>query len=356
MSLGSKVSAEFARTGTLARASVTGAGALREVLEDVQFADWSPDGRELAIVRTVVNQTRLEFPIGKVLYETAVDRRSARLAATETASPSWIISSAGDDSGAVAIVDRAGKKTIVSPVFGTARGLAWSPDGSEIWLSAADVGGNRALLAATPSGRVRVLFRGTGALTVADVSRDGRVLLIDEARRLGLSGLAPGAKRERDFSWLDWSRPVGLSRDGEMVLSYESGEGGGPGYSAYVRGMDGSPAVRLGEGQGVALSPDGTLVVGLLHKLTDAHLLLYPTGAGQPRPLSTLGFALVGVGSVPSRRSSRAYGRGRAGSGGPRLSGGHRGRQAAAGHTGAFPRSRSDLGGWAAFLCACFRR
>ena len=36
--------------------------------------------------------------------------------------------------------------------------------------------------------------------------------------------------------------------------------------------------------------PDGTWAVALLHKLTDPQLMLYPTAAGQPRPLTFSGF------------------------------------------------------------------
>ena len=53
--------------GTLAQVPIAG-GAPRELLEDVEFADWHPDGRQIAVVRTVNGRTRLEFPIGKVLY------------------------------------------------------------------------------------------------------------------------------------------------------------------------------------------------------------------------------------------------------------------------------------------------
>ena len=44
-------------------------GAPRPVLEDVESADWSPDGLSLAVVRNVSGRERLEFPIGKILYE-----------------------------------------------------------------------------------------------------------------------------------------------------------------------------------------------------------------------------------------------------------------------------------------------
>jgi Tol biopolymer transport system component len=294
VSLGSSVSTEFAKTGTLARASATGGGAPRQILEGVEFADWAPNGQDLAVVRTLGGRTRLEYPIGKTIYETRswigsprISRGGDRVAFLEHPNP-------GDDGGLVAVVDRAGKKVTLSPPFESTQGLAWSPDGSEVWFTAAEVS-NRALYGVSLSGKLRLLTRVTGSLTIQDTSRDGRVLLIDEARRLGLSALPPGKTKERDLSWLDWSRPVGLSRDGKTVLFFESGEGGGPGYSTYVRDTDGAPAVRLGEGNAVALSPDGKWAVALLHKLTDAHLVLYPTGTGQPRTLPFPGLRVAGA-------------------------------------------------------------
>jgi Tol biopolymer transport system component len=293
MALRSYVTTEFARTGTLARASATGGGAPREILDGVDSADWDPSGKDLAVVRGVGGQQRLEYPIGKTIYETRGWISSPRVAPGGDRVAFIDHPSAGDDGGLAAVVDRSGKKTTLTQTFASLQGLAWSPDGREIWFSGAEVG-NRSLYAVSLSGKVRSLVRVPGSLILQDISRDGRVLLIDEARRLGMSALAPGKTKERDLSWLDWSRPAGLSQDGKTVLFYESGEGGGTGYSTYVRNMDGSPAVRLGEGQGVTLSPDGTWAVSLLHKLTDPHFVLYPTGAGQPRPLSISGLRFSG--------------------------------------------------------------
>ena len=81
----------FTRSGTLARVSATG-GAPRELLENVEYADWSPDGKDLAIVRIKNGKCRLEFPTGKVLYETTrLDRQSPGLARRRVGSRSWII-------------------------------------------------------------------------------------------------------------------------------------------------------------------------------------------------------------------------------------------------------------------------
>ncbi|HEY6147229.1 MAG TPA: WD40 repeat domain-containing protein, partial [Thermoanaerobaculia bacterium] len=294
ISLRSFVSTEFARTGTLARASATGGGAPREILDSVDSADWDPTGKDLAVVRAPgAGQQTMEYPIGKTIYETRGWISSPRVAPGGDRVAFIDHPSAGDDGGLVAVVDRSGKKTTLTQTFASLQGLAWSPGGREIWFTGAEVG-NRSLFAVSLSGKVRSLIRVPGSLLLQDISRDGRVLLIDEARRLGMSALAPGKTKERDLSWLDWSRPAGLSQDGRTVMFYESGEGGGLGYSTYVRNMDGSPAVRLGEGQGVTLSPDGTWAVSLLAKLTDPHLVLYPTGAGQPKPLSISGLRFSG--------------------------------------------------------------
>ena len=166
--------------------------------------------KDLAVVRNM-GEPPAEYPIGKMLYETSawignprVSPGADRVAFIDHPGP-------GDDGGSVVVVDRAGKKTTLSKPFGSAQGLAWSPDGREIWFTAAEVG-NRGLYAVTLSGKLRVLATVTGSLTIQDVSRDGRVLLIDDALSR-LPPLRPG-DHERDLSWLDWSRPSGLSKDG----------------------------------------------------------------------------------------------------------------------------------------------
>ena len=46
-------------------------GASREVLEDVQDADWLPDGSRLAVSHYANGRYQLEFPIGTVVYGTS---------------------------------------------------------------------------------------------------------------------------------------------------------------------------------------------------------------------------------------------------------------------------------------------
>ncbi len=279
----------FTLGGTLARVAAAG-GAPREVLENVEFADFSPDGRDLAVVRVVAGRRRLELPIGKVLYETAgwignprFSRRGDRIAFLDHPL-------VYDDAGRVSVVDLSGKKKDLTSLFASAQGLAWSPDGSEIWFTAAEAGGNRWLHAVNASGRVRDLYRGAGVLTLHDVARDGRALLSHDVLRIGLLARAPGETRERDLSWFDWSLLADVSPDGRTLLFSETGEGGGVGYSVFLRNVDGSPAVRLGEGVGRSISPDGKWVLVLVHSPENAQLVAYPTGPGEPRtfPLGKL--------------------------------------------------------------------
>src|SRR5438132_3631766 len=97
--------------GTLARVPLVG-GAPRELLEDVEQADWSPDGANLAVVRWVEGRHRLEYPIGKVLYETSGYISHPRVSRTGDLVAFMDHQIEGDNRGWVAIVDLAGKKKI----------------------------------------------------------------------------------------------------------------------------------------------------------------------------------------------------------------------------------------------------
>src|SRR5262249_28191264 len=129
------------------------------------------------------------------------------------------------------------------------------------WITATRTGSTDALYAVNLSGQERLIIRAPINLTLHDVGRNGRVLLSRDEARVSIYGFAPGATKERDLSWLDSSIPTDLSPDGKTLLFTESGEGAGPGYAGYVRQTNGSPAIRLGQGAALALSPDGSLAL-----------------------------------------------------------------------------------------------
>jgi Tol biopolymer transport system component/tRNA A-37 threonylcarbamoyl transferase component Bud32 len=269
--------------GTLAVAPLSG-GAPRETLEKVEDADWSPDGKELAVVHDVAGRSRLELPIGKVLYESVGWLSHPRVSPDGTLVAFFEHPGRYDNRGTLAVVDRSGKKRMRSTEENSESGLAWSPDGKEVWYSAGYGLSGTDVFAIDLRGRRRVLYRATGDVTLLDASRDGRTVLARQGNQREMRSLRAGETQERDLSWLDWTYPRAISRDGNLVLFDESGYGGGPGYSVFVRKTDGSPAVRLGEGNGQALSPDGKLVISV--PITPPYrIVLLPTGAGQPRRL-----------------------------------------------------------------------
>ena len=266
--------------GTLARAALSG-GPPREMLDDVEGADWSPDGASMLVVRHANGRSRLEYPEGKLLAETdgaigdaRVSRDGKRVAFIDRPRR-------GDESGKVAVVglDGPASRRTLTGEWTDARGLAWSPDGKEIWFTAAEPGAAPALRAVTLSGDERVLARVTGRLSLLDVSPAGQVLLAREAARAGLAVRAPGAAEERDLAWFDGSLLTDLSPDGATVLFVESG-GEAASHALYLRKSDGSPAVRLGDGLSGKLSPDGKSVLAIPPQGA-AQLSLLPTGAGE---------------------------------------------------------------------------
>ncbi len=274
----------YINVGTLGRVPL-GGGAPREVLENVQWADWSPDGTNFAVVREFGGLSRLEYPIGKVLYQTGGWLSHARVSPKGDVVAFIEHPVRRDDAGSIAVVDLDGKKKTLSTGWETAWGLGWSPNGNEIWFSSTRLGYGRYLSAVTLSGKERLLAREPGTLTLQDVAKDGRVLITRDVPRVGMVGMTTGTTKERDLSWLDWSAPKDLSLDGKNLLFTESGEAGGENYSTYIRGTDGSPAVRLGDGLSFALSPDQRWVLTGLPK-APVQFNLAPTGAGESRPLT----------------------------------------------------------------------
>ncbi len=275
----------YARVGTLARASLSG-GAARAVLEDVQDADWLPDGSGFAVARYVEARYRLEFPVGKTVYHTAGYISDLRISPDGERVAFADHPLLGDDRGSVAVVDGAGKKRTLSGDFSSVQGVAWSPDGKEVWFTASDQGNARALFAVTLEGTARVVTRVPGSLHLGDVGADGSVLLWQENTRNGLMVRTPADAADRDLSWLDWSTLPKLSADGKTLLFTEQGDGGGAEYSVFLRPMDGGPAVRLGAGLGAALSPDGKWVLNLHLNPAPSQYVLLPTGAGEARELT----------------------------------------------------------------------
>ncbi|MEJ2205667.1 MAG: protein kinase [Gemmatimonadota bacterium] len=298
--------------GTLARTPLLGGGA-RQVLEGVREADWTPDGSQLAIVRRVEGRERLELPAGRVLYETAgyishmrVSPRGDRIAFADH--PLW-----ADNFGAIAVVDLSGEmKVLTGNWAGGVNGLAWAPSGDEIWFTASDDEDHLACRAVDLEGRQRLLLAGPMDVVIFDVSREGHLLLGRETPRRTVEALMKGHSTPEDFSLREKSAARFVTPDGRAILISE--QGADP-YSTYLRRADGSPPVRLGDGDAQAISPDENWVVAFTGD-TPPRILLHPTGPGESREVPNTqriridsvgwlpgGGKLVVFGAAPNERS-----------------------------------------------------
>ena len=273
-------------TGTLAQAPLTG-GAARELLEMVQEAVWNADGSALAIVRAEPpgGGSRLEYPAGKVIYQTEGWLSHPRFSpeGDEIAFAEHPVKA--DDKGHISIVDLHGnKRELTSEYPGGVQGIAWTPAGDEIWYTAAEFGANLELRAVSRrGGPSRVVLRVPARLVLQDISREGRVLLTRDRDLSSMMVRTANSDRERDLAWLDCSDVRALSPDDTRVLFTEGCTGAGT-EGAYLRSTDGSPAVRLGDGYGFGLSPDGRWALSVVSN-PPAQLFVLPTGAGEPRVL-----------------------------------------------------------------------
>jgi DNA-binding winged helix-turn-helix (wHTH) protein len=268
-------------SGTLAEAPLAG-GVARDLLNDVLAADWDSTGKGIAVVRMAGDRCRLELPLGRVLYESKGFISDVRISPKQDLIAFLDHPELRDDGGVVAVVNLQARMTTLTPTWEMIAGLAWSPQGDEVWFTAAESGASLDLHAVSLTGRQRLVQRIGSRMVLQDVSRDGRVLLTEENLRHGILGLSSTDAKERELGWLDYSfLSGGLSEDGTSILFSEQSAGFGPNYAACIRKMDGSPAVRLGEGLALSLSPDGKWV--LAEQPNPRALVLLPTGAGQTK-------------------------------------------------------------------------
>jgi hypothetical protein len=184
----------------------------------------------------------------------------------------------------ISLIDRAGHRTVVSPGWWYWWDLSWSSATQELFFVASGQD-DQVVRSVSLSGRQRLVARLPVGLAVLDVDPQGRLLFERRLPRSSVVTLVPGEPRERDLSLLDTTAVADLSADGRLLVLDE--EGTSPGTDVtYLRKTDGSPAVRLGDDMGLSLSPDGRFVLAFAgSQSVRDHLILVPTGAGERREL-----------------------------------------------------------------------
>ena len=248
-------------------------------------ADWAPDSSRMAVIRYGPRPEAIEYPRGKRLYEAAGWLSDVRVSPSGNEVAFIEHPVMGDDGGNIMVIDAKGASRMLSAGWASAAGLAWAPTGREVWFTAARAGVIRALYATNLSGKQRLISAFPGTLTLCDISASGRVLISREQLQAMMIGLVDGIAKEQDLSWFDYTTAEGISADGSVVLFDETGEGGGAHHAVYIRRANTPSATRVGEGFGMAISPDGDWVVTKPDG-DQTTLNLVPLTPGEPRTLS----------------------------------------------------------------------
>jgi Tol biopolymer transport system component len=286
--------------GTLAVVPLAG-GTARELLENVFWADWTPDGRDLCVSRVLPSgEVSVELPPGTVRHRTRgwtgllrVSRDGRYVAFEERANRK------------VVLVDRDRKvaRALVEPRAANFWGLAWGPTGREVWFTEGPRRTARSLYALDLDGRRRVVYSSPGNLSLMDSAPDGRILIHRSVDRIETIALLPGHAAEQDVTVYDHSVVAALSADGRRLLL--DGIEEEKGRCVYLRREAGDP-VRVAAGVGLDVSPDRRFALVVADTTDAGELSEVPIGPGLPRRID-LGGVRAGAPPRPGAIRGAAY-------------------------------------------------
>ena len=272
--------------GMLARAPLAG-GSPKELLADVRWADWDTQNH-LAVVNYVDGHSRLEYPIGKMLYQSGGWIGNIRFSPQGDRIAFMDHPALWDNRGKICVADLAGHVQALTGEYESEQGLAWHPSGKEVWFTATEKGTNLNLKAVTLPGKIRNVLDLPMGITLQDIAPDGSVLVALNSKRLAMGFSTLGSKEDVELSWHDWNVAKDISPDGKFVLFEDASEAAGPGYAVALRKLDGTLPVRLGDGSAGGLSPDGKWAISVSTG-QPRQVTLLPIGAGQPRSVEVRG-------------------------------------------------------------------
>lgn len=268
--------------GILAVAPLAG-GAPHALLADVCDGDIASDGKSIAIVRCQGAMETLEFPVGHVLFRTSGWVSVPRISSTGDEIAFLEHDLLGDDRGYVSIVDTNGKARRLTGEWAGVDGLAWSPEGDELWFSASVRSEPAALFAINRSGRLRNILSTVAELSLRDISKDHTVLLTNVRNSTEVGMGQRNAKTVHTLDVADENAGIhGIAEDGKRAPLVYSGTAGGQDYKTYLARDDSSEPVLLGDGDPTGISPDGKWILSMIPS-DPRKVILYPTETGESR-------------------------------------------------------------------------
>ena len=284
--------------GALARVPLL-ASSPRPLEEHVRDADWIPGTDAVMVVRRVNGRDRLEFPRGHPLYETKGYISHPRVSADGTRVAFLDHPLYGDDRGFVAIVGPSTPMRRLTHEYQGLEGLAWSPDGSEVWFSGTEAGGEFRIEAIAVAGGAgpgvaRHVYGAPISLQLLDVRKNGQALVTAHVLSGTLHGRGPRDAFERDLAWGGFPVARVVSADGTLIGGAIV-DAGHADYDAFLRPIDAAQPVPMGHGSPQDISRDNRWLLTLTPS-QPPKLLLVPIGPGEPRPV-----VLPGISPVAAR-------------------------------------------------------
>ncbi len=252
-------------------------GSPRVVDRNIQSADWGPDGT-LCLIRRDQKGLTVEFPAGTPIYSTQLAIETPRVSPDGSSVALIEHPLREDDGGSILLLDRSGRARHLTDNWASIKGLAWGSRGREIWFAAAKQGIDRDVYAVNLNRKLRRVAGMPAVLELYDIAPSGRALIGRSSARLSLFLGSLKSKQIRDGSWLDWSHLCAISGDGNEILFDESGEGGGPLYTVYLRRTDTGATERVAHGRAFDLSPDGAWILVGDHSPSSQIMLLSASG------------------------------------------------------------------------------
>jgi Tol biopolymer transport system component len=294
--------------GTLATVPSVG-GEPRQLDDDITGADWSPRG-DLAVVRMKGPNSTLEFPLGHPLFRTngLIDVPRFSHQGDRIAFFHRPIDAPGTSE--ILVTDLNGQVHAWSKGIRHPQGLAWSPDGSEIWFThVGPAGWQPDLLSAVGrGGLIRDVYRSTSPILLFDVAKDGRVLIANVIVRNDLVYAGDGRDPQTLLSWSDQNEVAALSAEGKVLFTVSQRvPNSEDNLWVVLRSKSGSPAQRLAKGRAADLSPDGRWA--LVDSPDSTALSAVPTGVGQARPIPTAGLHIGEARWMPDGKKVLVVGR-----------------------------------------------
>lgn len=269
---------------TLAQVPMLGR-APRAILEAVLDASWTADGR-VAVTRLLAGGLpAIELPPGERRWSGSTWPSHVRPSADGRRLAFFEHPRAGDPGGRLVVSQPDGQVAPLSEGWRVLTGLAWSPDGEQLWLSGARGDDTAALWEVSLAGVERVVAEGPRHLTLQDVQEDGRALVTTDRTVVTVRAASPVGAAPRELAGLDRPTLVDANRDAGLVLVAE--HGGGREQALILDATGRAPPVKLGAGQALGLSPDGQFAL-IRREGSPARLVLAPISGGPDRVLAAL--------------------------------------------------------------------